>query len=346
MFLDPVTWKAVVTGRCGRLLFWSLCILGLFSTAEAAEGNGPIAIRNQFPPALFFLIPTPETAPVIERGRFQIESNATYSSVFNRVVEGPAVLFMNFEVLRWTLRARLGIWDRIDADVEIPFLRFSGGFLDQFIKDYHATFGFPQGGRDQVPDNQYNYAVTLNGRPLYHVPKAGTFAISDSVLSVRYRVHPEAENWPGMVLKASVKLPTGSNAGGFGSGHLDYGGFLLIEKNWPRFSGYGNIGVVIPGSLAGADPSLETQPFAVGVVSGEYRFTNWFSLVLQLDGNTRPYASSPIRLLREPALEIGGGFRFQAWEHGFLEIGFVHYLVNAFGSVPDFSTSLSVKWLL
>jgi len=240
------------------------------------------------------------------------------------------VVFMDFEVLRWTVRTRVGIWDRIDADVEIPFLRFSSGFLDSFIKEYHNAFGLPQGGRDQAPDNQFHYLVNINGRSLYPVPKAGTFAISDAVLNARYRIHSEEQIWPGMVLKASVKLPTGSSAGGFGSGHLDYGGFLLIEKNWPRFSGDGNFGVVIPGPLAGADPSLETQPFAVGAVSGEYRFTDRFSMVLQVDANTRPY------------LEIGGGVRFKAWENGFFEFGFV----DGFGSVPDFSASLSVKWLL
>jgi len=342
LFLDPVSWKTDATKRCVRFLFWPLCFLGIFSTAEAAEGNGPIAIRNQFAPALFFLIPTPEAAHVIDPGRFELGTNATYSSVFNKDNEGTSVLFMDFEVLRWTFKAGLGIRDRLDADVEIPFLYFTSGFLDQFIKGYHDFFGLPQGGRDEVPNNQYHYEVSQNGKPLYHTPKAGTFAISDSVLNIHYRLYPESENWPGTVLKASVKLPTGSYTGGFGSGHLDYGGFLLIEKNWPRFSGYGNLGIVIPGPLAGADPSLETQPFGVGVVSGEYRFTDRFSMVLQLDANTRPYASTPIQLLREHALEIGGGVRFQAWEHGLLEIGFA----DGFGSVPDFSISLSVKWLL
>jgi Protein of unknown function (DUF3187) len=336
--------RTVLGRRCGGLLFWSLLSIGLLSTAEAAEVNGPIAIRNQFPPALFLLIPTPEVARVLERGRFEFESNVSYSGVFNKEVEGTSVLFMDFEALRWTLKARWGIWDRLDADLEIPFLRFSSGFLGSVIQAYHDAFGLPQGGRDQVPNNEFHYEASVGGKPkpLYPIPKPGRFAISDVVLNARYRIFQEDGDRPGMVLKASIKLPTGNNAGGFGSGHLDYGGFLLIERNWSRFTGYGNMGVVIPGPVAGADPSLETQPFAIGVVSGEYRFTDWFSMVLQLDANTRPYASAPFRLLRRHALEIGGGFRFKAGDHGVLEIGFV----DGFGSVPDFTASLGMKWRL
>jgi len=308
----------------------------------AAEGGGPIAIRNQFPPGLFFLYPTPEAARVLDPGRFEIGTNAAYSSVFNKDTEGTSVLYMDFEVLRWTFKARWGIWDRLDADVEVPFLHFSRGFLDQFVKDYHDFFGFPQGGRDQVPDNQFHYEASLNGKPLYHTPQAGTFAISDTVLNARYRIHSEEEIWPGMVVKVSLKFPTGNSGGGFGSGHLDYGGFLLVEKNWSRFSAYGNAGVVIPGPLAGADTSiLEPQPFVVLFIGGEYRFTDWFSMVLQLDNNTKPYRRSPFPLLRKRATELGGGFRFKAWGQGSLELGFV----DGFGSVPDFTASLDVKWL-
>jgi hypothetical protein len=317
-------------------------LLGLFSIAAAADGSGPIAIRNQFAPGLFFLYPTPEAARVLESGRFEIGTNAAYSSVFNKSMEGTSELFMEFEVLRWTFKARLGIWDRLDADVEVPFLYFSGGFLDQFVKDYHGFFGFPQGGRDKAPDDQFHYEVSQNGKLLYHIPKAGTFTISDMVLNARYRVHSEEKVWPGMVFKTSVKFPTGSSSGGFGSGHLDYGGFLLVEKNWSRFSAYGNAGAVIPGSLAGTDSSvLEPQPFWVFVVAGEYRFTDWFSMVLQLDDNSRSYRRSPLSLLIKNAAELGGGFRFKAWEHGSLEAGFV----DGFGSVPDFTASLDVKWL-
>ena len=124
-----------------------------------------------------------------------------------------AVLLLDFEVLRWTLRARWGIRDRLDADVEIPFLYFSHGFLDQGVKDYHNFWGFPQGGRDQVPNNQFHYEVSLNGKPLYHFPRPGIFAISDASLNIRYLIHSEEEIWPGMAVKFSMKFPTGNSSG-------------------------------------------------------------------------------------------------------------------------------------
>jgi hypothetical protein len=341
LWLLAMASRIVPGRRCGGLLLWSALTLGSFSPATAAEGDGPIAIRNQFPPGLFFLYPTPEAARVLEPGRFEFETNASYSSVFNREVQGPSVLFMDFEVLRWTLKGRWGVWDRVDADVEVPFLYFSGGFLDGFINDFHKFFGLPQGDRNLVANNEFHYEVSENGKSLYHIPKAGTLAISDMVLNTRYRVHSEEEVWPGMVFKASVKFPTGSSSGGFGSGHLDYGGSLLAEKNWSRFSVYGNAGVVIPGPLSGADSAiLKPQPFGVFVVAGEYRFTDWFSLILQLDQNTKPYARSPLPLLLQPATELGGGVRFKILEHGSLEVGFV----DGFGSVPDFTVSSDVKW--
>jgi hypothetical protein len=329
-------------GRCGRFLFWSALILGSFSSASAAEGGGPIAIRNQFAPGLFFLYPTPEAARVLDPGRFEIGTNAAYSSVFNQEKNGPAQLLLDFEVLRWAFNARWGVRDRFDVDVEVPFLYFTDGFLDQFVKDYHDFFGFPQGGRDQAPNNKFRYVVSSGGKTLYHTPDPGTFALSDTVLNARYRILPEKEVWPGLVFKASVKVPTGSSSGGFGSGHLDYGGFFLMEKNWSRFSAYGNAGAVIPGPLTGADSSvIAPQPFGVFVIAGEYRFVDWFSMVLQMDSNTRPYQRAPFPLFTEHATEIGGGFRFKIAQRGSLEIGFV----DGFGSVPDFTASLDAKWL-
>jgi hypothetical protein len=79
----------------------------------------------------------------------------------------------------------------------------------------------------------------------------------------------------------------------------------------------------------------------VFVIAGEYRFTDWFSMALQVDDNTVPYRHSPFSLLREQATEIGGGFRFKVWEQGRLEIGFV----DGFGSVPDLTASFDAKWL-
>lgn len=338
----PIGWKTVATKRCGKLLLWSALLLGPFSTATASQGEGPIAIRNQFAPGLFFLYPTPEAARILDPGRFEIRTNAAYSGVYNQDKSGTAELLLDFEVLRWTFNARLGVWDRFDADVEVPFLYFADGFMDQFVKDFHQFFGFPTGGRENEPNNVFKYQVNNNGKPIYHTPEPGVFALSDMVLNVRYRILSEKENWPGMVFKASLKFPTGSSSSGFGSGHLDYGGFFLVEKNWSRFSAYGNAGLVIPGSLAGTDSSVvEPQPFGVFVIAGEYRFIDWFSMILQVDDNTPPYRHAPFSLFHQQATEMGGGLRFKVREQGRVELGFT----DGFGSVPDFTFSLDLKWL-
>jgi hypothetical protein len=160
--------------RSGKFLLWPVLILASFSSAMAGEDGGPIAIRNQFAPGLFFLYPTPEGARVLDPGRFEIGTNASYSSVFNKEMEGTAMLLMDFEVLRWTVRGRWGVHDRFDVDLEIPFLYFTGGFLDGAIKSFHDFFGLPDGDRSQVSNDEYHYDITDNGRPVYHTPKPGS----------------------------------------------------------------------------------------------------------------------------------------------------------------------------
>jgi len=59
---------ADLTGKCVGLLFLSFLCLVLYAAEAGAASDGPIKIRNQFPPNFFFLFPTLEAARILKPG--------------------------------------------------------------------------------------------------------------------------------------------------------------------------------------------------------------------------------------------------------------------------------------
>ena len=70
----------------------------------------------------------------------------------------------------------------------------------------------------------------------------GHHGISDSVLGTKYVIMNEDGSRPGVAASFELKLPTGDEARGLGSGEFDYDLRLRAQKTWGWFTGIGNVG--------------------------------------------------------------------------------------------------------
>jgi uncharacterized protein DUF3187 len=82
-------------------------------------------------------------------------ADLSYSSIYlaKNSDEWPFGLYM--EIAELTFKFRKDIRGFIEMGVDIPIVSFNSGFMDNFLKAYHNTFGFPDYGRSNRPRNAF-----------------------------------------------------------------------------------------------------------------------------------------------------------------------------------------------
>ena len=255
--------------------------------------SAPIPLKNDMPLYLLFLNMTPDKAETLPKGKFSFFPNYAISNIIIDKVTTPSELYIvqiDTEVHRFSCDLRYGLRDDMELGVEIPYIRLSRGTLDGFIESFEDFFNFTTpGARERADDYDFNYRIAYNYNYMVSesAPRGG---LGDMVFSFKYRMRDEDEEWPRLALKASIKAPTGSDSKLLGSGGVDFGLSLLVDKNWAdKLFLYLNLNAIYV-----QKPDIFTyfdmdEYILSGMFAAEYFFTDRFSTTLQLSSNTSPY---------------------------------------------------------
>jgi len=302
---------------------------------------GPLETRTQNPLTLLFLSPVPENASVLDRGHSRFSVAFTLSNLIERSEPGGAKVGvdLDMEIYRTSLRFAYGVLPDLEAGLEVPFLSFSGGFLDAFLQGYHNTFGFPNEGRDFVPNGRFSYLLTENGRTLYS-PSQSAFGLSDLSVYLKYRFLKEGKRRPAFSVRTALKFPTGDRGKGLGSGETDFALQLALEKSYKRFHSYSHAGFLGLGGFEPLERYLNAQIFTFGQAF-EINMTSIASVVAQIQGATPFFGGTGNPALEKIPLDLNIGFkgtgpRGGPWEHFEWAFAFGEDLVPEGPSV-DFS---------
>lgn len=122
-------------------------------------------------------LPTPEGAAV---DGMRVTLDWTSESHFEQA--GDEFLLLDGEILRLALQHRW-TWAGLRWRAELPLLLTGGGVLDSMIENWHDWFGLPNGGRDQIPRDQYRYQYRVNDRAVFDIGGSDA-AIGDVRLGV------------------------------------------------------------------------------------------------------------------------------------------------------------------
>ena len=234
------------------------------------------------------------------------------------------------ETYRLNLTGRVGIANRFEAGFELPWLFQNGGFLDGFIENYHDTFGFSQGGRDQAPKGRLLFNYQRNGASLFRVDRSNS-GIGDIRLTAGYQLYRDGSENPGAVaLRSSLKLPTGESDDLHGSGSTDLALWLTGSQGWKTGSGlwelFGGAGIL--GMTDGNVLPEQRENFvAFGSLGVGWRPLSWLSLKVQFDGHTAFYRDSDLVELGSNSVQavMGGTLHFS--ERTALDIGIAEDLI-------------------
>ena len=279
----------------------------IFSVTEP-HVLGPLSTRSQNPLYLQFVADPLENTDTVPMHHFSSSLGFSISNLFERHRKLAGIgLDMDMELYRTALSVHYGILKNYEIGLDIPFLHFSGGFLDSFIQGYHHAFGFPNAGREQVPNGRFSYLVTKNGAVMYQVSQSD-FGPGDVTFYQKAKLMDEKKILPSLAAKALIKIPTGNPAAGTGSGSADFALSFLGEKSWKRLHSTTQIGFDFLGKQETLQDIQKRTAFYFGQAF-EFNLKNHLSLVAQVTGNTPFFKNVSIPELSQPILDLTFGVR-------------------------------------
>lgn len=329
-------------------IFICIAFCSVCANAREYKGLGPFPIKNQNPVYLQNLSLMPVRAMTVSEGTLEFRIDSAYSNLYETGKNSTANVDLDMEYWRISPTVLYGITQDMELGLEIPFVHFNGGFLDAFIQKFHKAFGFPNGGRELVPNGRFSYLFQTNGNTNFNFPPAD-FGLGDVVLHFKHQLIGEDSDWPALAWFADFKFPTGRQGRGFGSGGPDFGFGTVVDASWKRLHGYFNVGFFAIGGNDMIANYMQNEMLAYSV-AGEVSILDNLSVLAQINGSTPLLTKANLDVWDGVPLDLIIGFRGEEqnlignqdfiWQVGFSED------LTSVGPSVDFTVfvSLGVRW--
>lgn len=292
-----------------------IIILGLFllpplDGAEAAEIRAFHNI-NQLPFKQIFGLPSLDNSPLTESGTWRLNLITNVSNNYSYSATAHEQLRNDGETFRATLLMNYGLRDNLQLSVEIPYIRHSEGFLDNFIYDWHDFFNMPQSGRTENNNDQFNIAYLSDGGSGFSLtsPESGLGDIRISTAFTRPWKNRD------LIFSAELKLPTGDFDKLTGSGGYDFSLGLMLNDPYSlekyRITFYGGMAALYLSDMDSIMSDIQNNFVMAGRAGIGWQATKLIQLKLQLDTQS-PLYDSDLKDLGEPAFQLvtGGSLTF------------------------------------
>lgn len=313
------------------------------SEAEAEPkqwGRGPLEVRDPFILAYQRLSPwarSPETL-----AHLQVEASVRTTWANSYGFRDRRIL-IDAETWRADMTIRLGLFDRFEVGVTLPYEWRGGGHMDGFLEGFHETFGLPDGNRDKSKRDTFNVTgVEDDGSPFEIKHKGDGFV--DLMLEGRALLTEGGELLPAASLTLRVRLPTGRSDFALADGvGVTFG--LDLSK---RLLG---LPLIVYGSLAytystdGHVNGLRVQKHRGFIALGiEFEANDWVSVVLHgwWENAREPY------LFKGTDLTYGNyvtylafGFKLEPIEGLVIDVGALENVID-----PDVTADLALLFNL
>lgn len=311
----------------------------LQETPASSVLGGPFPVRSLSPLQLLYFQFTPERALPLPRGMWNIRFDLVEANYLARDEHRGDALLFDFELTRANLALQYGLFDRLALGVEIPLLYTWKGFLDEPIKAFEDATGFQRTIRFERRQHLFSYILQKDGRKALR-GTSGAVGLGDMAISAKALLRAEEGLAPAVAGRFALKLPTGDDDRALGSGGVDVGLGLTFEKTLGPVRLYVNTGLTLPTSNPFSGTGIDTLPMLSTFLTGEYRLTERFSLLVQLNGVTPPVRNTGLDIDRS-TFEILAGFNWSlpwvpvVWQAGLMED------VNDTNRTADFALFMS-----
>ncbi len=307
-------------------------------------------VRNQHPAQLTVMRLEPMASASLAAGDVEARASMAYTSLFLAGSTPQSAFYMDGEILRTQLGARLGLGSGVEVGFGVPLLHTTGGFLDSFLIDYHDAFGFPDQGRSSSPRDFFKVQAAINSDRdvVYELREEGVMLgdvpLEASVELVPVRRAADGSGSPGLAARFGVELPTGDEDAGASSGEVDYAAGLCAT--WPL--AIGAVHAELQHTFAGSPASARRAGFSfadvtAGSVALEAQPLTDFGLLAQVTWETATLEALDLDRASRDTVLLWIGARLRLDADWFVEVGFGEDLSEYIA--PDFTAWLSMAWL-
>lgn len=168
-------------------------------------GRGPLEVRDPFVLSLSRLSPWARSPGVAPHGGVEVGLRGVWANSYgfaaNRYV-------LDAEVRQLWAYARVGVWDRFETGLYLPYEWRGGGVMDGFIEDFHSAFGLPDMDRDDRPRDRFGVAGVQDDGTVFSLDHPG-YGFSDLLLEQRAMLTAGDDHLPAVTATLRLRLPTG-----------------------------------------------------------------------------------------------------------------------------------------
>ncbi len=325
-----------------KLSYFLISIFGILQIS-LAYGASTFSTPNQSPVIQIYGLPSLGSAALLPPRKAALHLRLDYASNYLFDANDREKIIFDGESARLTIGGYYGLRQGLEVGAEIPFLFWGGGFLDNFIINYHSTFGFPQGGRDQASSNRLLILYEKDGQERLKMEEPSS-GIGDIKLYGAWQIFAAQEK-KGLSLHACLKLPTGNSTYLQGSGSVDFS--LWINGHQDFFPAYGSIsllGAIGVMFLTSGKVLPEQQLHSVWFGSAGVGWRPWrpLSFKMQINAHSAFYKDSDLRELNAASVQIALGGTIWFSERLSLDLGLVEDLIVK--TSPDVVFHLSARY--
>jgi hypothetical protein len=292
----------------------ALLVLGLIGVScgqtrgeEPSDRPAPFLVRNLNPFIQVYGLPPFQAVEVTPPRHAQVQLTLDVANNAKLADGVDESITLDGETYRLALLVRLGLWDWLEAGVEIPFVFHRHGVLDDVIDGWHGLWGMPEGDRPKMPNDALDYSYRFQGQELVAI-RSDQQGLGDVRLFSAATLFRADDGGRELSLHGSLKLPTGDSARLLGSGGTD----LAVSVNGVERSlsssgitGFGRLGLL----ALGAGDVLATRQRQAVVFGGlglAWRAGSRVDLKAQLDGYG-PFYQSELPQLGSSSVQLTVG---------------------------------------
>ncbi len=319
----------------GGLARLGLACSAVLASASLAAGE-PLYIKDLGPLSGTLGLPAQRDAVLAAPGQWQFALHTALASHYVSQERGNELLNFDGETFRAAIDMRYGFAPDWEVQLEVPWLRHSGGHLDGFLDDWHDLINTTDGGRSEVPKDLLVYGYRDGDSFLLRDERSG---FGDPSLSVSYQLRRTPAYSASLAL--GYKLGSGDADQFLGSGSDDaWVGLRASYGDDTSLRWSGQFGYLRAGRSDLVPTIGERNLWFAGLGFDWQVFQRW-SLLAQLDAHAAP-ANSAIKGLGEDTVIGSAGLRWQVAHDWALELAIAEDLNPE--TAPDVTFFASLRY--
>ena len=328
--------------RVFKFAFLTVFLLMPIFSARASEIRAFHNI-NQLPFKQIFGLPSLDNSPLTEVGQLRISFISNFSNTFDNSSGTNDNIETDVETLRTSLFLSYAVRNNWQVGIEVPYVRHGGGFLDDFIYDWHDFFGMPQNGRAKDSTDQ----IRIN----YFSTKGASFTLSESggdIGDIRINsTHTLPWKNRSLIFSTELKFPSGDFDKLTGSGGMDFSVGLTLNDPYSlrkyNITVFGGLAGVFLGDIDGEMSTIQNNFALAGRAGIGWQATRLIQLKLQLDALSALY-DSDLKQIGNPALQLVFGGSLTFTDDVYLDISVAEDINTATGVDVAFQLALVVTY--